>query len=276
LTIRPDLHTHSTFSDGLLSPTELIHRAQTAGLNLLALTDHDTTQGVPEIIQAATDLPIRIIPGIELSTRWKKYDIHILGLNIQLDHPAINQVIEQQNELRMARARAIGCELHALGIEQAYEKACGIAGHNRVGRPHYAQLLIQEGLVSDMNQAFKRYLKRGQCAYVPTQWISPEDAISAIVAAGGIATLAHPLKYSLTQTKLRTLLQLFKESGGEGIEVVSGEMEMTQMQALVKLAQHFDLLASTGSDFHDPRARVSMGKQRTLPKECRPIWERWL
>lgn len=271
-----DLHCHSYFSDGNLSPEELITRAVQANIQILALTDHDTVAGLQELHQAAVAQPIKIINGIELSTRWKKYDIHIIGLNIDPKNLQISNLINKQNESRIERAHQIAKKLKLFGINDAYEKASAIAGHSRVGRPHFAQLIINEGLAIDMKTAFKRYLTRGKPAYIPTPWISIPEAIEGIRAAKGQAIIAHPLKYKLTRSKLDELINEFKDAGGVGIEVVSGEMTTMQIREMAGLCLRYQLEASTGSDFHgDNLSRISLGKQAQLPQNCMPIWHQW-
>lgn len=270
-----DLHCHSHFSDGTLSPDELIQKALKLPLQCMSLTDHDTIAGYPELLAASALTPIKIIQGIELSTRWKKYDIHILGYNIQATDE-LNQLITKQNESRIQRAQEIGALLRLSGVTDAYQKACVIAGHHRVGRPHFAQLLINEGKTRDMNSAFKQFLGRGKMAYVPTPWISVQEAVEVIVHSGGRASIAHPLKYGLTRTKLHELIIEFRSAGGEGLEVVSGEMTVTQIKEMAATCMRFNLLASSGSDFHsDAGSRVNLGRQPKLPANCKPIWHDW-
>lgn len=270
-----DLHCHSHFSDGAFSPDALLKRAMDAGVRVLALTDHDTVAGLHPLHEAARGKDITIINGIELSTRWKKHDIHILGLNITPDNPDLCALITQQNERRIARAKMIASCLADSGVKDAYQKACDIAGHSRVGRPHFAEVLVNEGLAVDVMAAFKRFLGRGCSAYVPTEWISIPEAVEGIVQAGGQAVVAHPLKYKLTRSKLHALIELFKEAGGCGMEVVSGEMTVSQMTDLVGICLRFDLKASTGSDYHHELSRTGLGRQRSLPLNCTPIWHQW-
>ena len=270
-----DLHCHSHFSDGALSPELLLKKALSAGLRTLALTDHDTIAGLAPLHDAARDCDITIINGIELSARWKKHDIHIIGLRISPNDEALHALITRQNESRIVRAHEIGERLTSCGVIDAYRKACDIAGHERVGRPHFAQVLINEGLVLDMKAAFKRFLGRGRGAYVPTAWLSIAEAVNGIVAAGGQAVIAHPLKYDLTNSKLHVLINEFKEAGGVGLEVVSGEMTVSQINALAGLCLRFNLLASTGSDYHHDMSRVGLGRQQQLPVNCTPIWHQW-
>lgn len=271
-----DLHCHSNLSDGLLSPELLLDKALAHKVAVLALTDHDTIIGLTHLHQYALNKPIKIINGIELSARWKNHDIHILGLNFNLKNDLLIELIDQQTLSRINRAQAIAAKIEQLGIVDVFEKAKKIAGHSRIGRVHFAQVIMQEKNLTDKQQAFKCYLGRGKPAYVPTQWASVDAIVTAINMAGGQAVIAHPLKYKLTQTKLEQLILAFKQAGGIGFEVVSGEMTLAQVQQAAKLCLHFDLLASTGSDYHgDGLSRVAVGRQRSLPLGCTPIWQHW-
>ena len=270
-----DLHCHSYFSDGVLSPQELIEKAQIQQITCLSLTDHDSIAGYPELLQAAQSTSIKIINGIELSTRWKKHDLHILGY--QFNHTeAMLHLIQAQAQSRIDRAKQIGEALELIGVSDAYNKACELAGHERAARPHFAQVIVNEGKARDMQLAFKQFLVRGKQAYIPTPWISVQEAVEGIVASGGQAVIAHPLKYGLTRSKLHELINEFKEAGGVGIEVVSGEMTVTEIKEMAATSMRFNLLASSGSDFHGAgRSRVNLGCQRQLPTNCTPIWQEW-
>lgn len=272
-----DLHCHSIFSDGLCSPSELVSLAVERRVKLLALTDHDTVSGLDSIHSFAKQANVSIIDGIELSVHWKKYDIHIIGLAINREDSALLALIKQQTDSRRQRAQQIGLQLTAAcGIDNAYLHACDIAGHDRVGRAHFAKLLMDKGITNDFKAGFKRFLGRGRAAYVASSWISLEAAVSGIVKAGGQAVIAHPMKYKLTRTKLDELVRAFKEAGGQGIEVVSGETTPADAQTMAGLSNRFDLLASTGSDFHGHEvSRVALGQQRILPASCKPIWDYW-
>ncbi len=270
-----DLHCHSYFSDGALSPAELIQKAQKQQLKCLSLTDHDTVAGYVELNEAALNSGITIVNGIEFSTRWKKYDIHILGYQIKHTNK-LQDLIICQNNSRIERAEQIGMALKSSGVDNAYEKACELAGHNRVGRPHFARLLINEGKTRDMASAFKQFLGRGKSAYIPTPWISVQEAVEGIVASGGQAVIAHPLKYGLTRSKLHELIIEFKDAGGVGMEVVAGEMNVTQIKEMAATSMRFNLLASSGSDYHsDAASRINLGRQQQLPVNCMPIWQEW-
>lgn len=270
-----DLHCHSIFSDGLLSPTALLDRAQQAGLGMLALTDHDTIAGVLEL-QQQPNSGLQIIPGIELSVQWKKYDVHILGLNIDVHAPELQAIIIEQQARRLIRAQAIGEALSRCGLKDAYAKACELAGHTQIGRAHFALLLLREGYVRDIKAAFTTYLGKNKLAYVPVKWISLSTAIEVITAAKGHAVIAHPLKYKLTRTKLLEFISDFREFGGVGLEVVSGDITYEDIEMLSKLCKKFSLLASSGSDYHgDGYSRVGLGRQKSLPDICTPIWDAW-
>ena len=271
-----DLHCHSYFSDGVLSPESLLAHAKNATLKILALTDHDTVEGVMPLHTAAHGHDITIINGIELSTRWKKHDIHILGLNFDLDNDDLHDLISRQKESRYKRAESISERLKQYGVEDALSKAQVIAGHDSIGRPHFAQVLVNEGIVMDIQSAFTRFLRRGRGAYVPTPWISVEQAVAGVNHAGGDAIIAHPLKYALTRTKLHELIRDFKSAGGAGLEVVSGMMMTTQIKEMASLCARYELFASSGSDYHGgPASKISLGQQQALPLDCKPIWQHW-
>lgn len=271
-----DLHCHSYHSDGALSPEALLQKAKDAQLERFALTDHDTVAGIPALYDAARYTSVKIIPGVELSVRWKLHDIHILGLNIDISHVEFTKLLSFQNDQRSLRASQIAALLEPIGLQQGYQKACDLAGHERIGRPHIAQILVREGLAKDLQNAFQRYLTRGKIAYVPTEWINIEKAVTGITQAGGRAVIAHPLKYKFTRTKLHELILAFKLVGGTGIEVISGETSLSQKTEMLALCHRFNLLASTGSDYHqDSYSKIKLGQQHQLPDNCTPIWAHW-
>jgi 3',5'-nucleoside bisphosphate phosphatase len=271
-----DLHCHSNFSDGKLTPEELFARAIDAQVKIFSLTDHDSIDGIKRLHLAKNCDKISIINGIEFSVRWKKYNIHILGLNIDIENSNLSEIISLQKESRILRAEQISSLLADCGVQNAYEKAHNIAKHDNIGRPHFAAVLVNEGVVSDMQAAFRQYLGEGKKAFVRTAWISLEQAVRVIRDSGGNAVIAHPLKYKLTRTKLHELINDFKLAGGDGIEVISGEMNNLDIQTLVNISLKFDLLASTGSDFHaDKMSRVAIGRQKPLPAICTPVWDKW-
>ncbi|MBN9230245.1 MAG: PHP domain-containing protein [Legionella sp.] len=270
-----DLHCHSIFSDGTLTPEELIERAEQQQIRYLSLTDHDTIAGYPRLLARAAHSTVTIIPGIELSTRWKKYDIHILGYQIK-STKELDQLIQRQVDSRIERAKKIGEALATLGLEDAYQKACSLAGHERAARPHFAQVLVNENMARDLQTAFKHYLVKGRKGYIPTPWLSVAEAVEGIAANGGQAVIAHPLKYGLTRSKLHELINEFKEAGGIGLEVISGGINLNDIQEMAGICNRFGLYASTGSDFHgDTASYTQLGRQKTLPEQCLPIWQNW-
>lgn len=272
-----DLHCHSFYSDGIDSPENILNKAFDNNVNYIALTDHDTIAGLQPLRDAADKLSLNIgiINGIELSVKWKKNVIHILGLNLQ-EPNSLDELLVYQNQQRIERAKKIAVCLEELGIQEAYQKAHDIAGHDRIGRPHFAKLLLNEGKVKDLNTAFKRYLVRGRSAFVPVNWVGIEDCVRYIMQSGGVAVIAHPLKYKLTQTKLNELIGEFKEVGGSGIEVISGRMHPNQIQSLLSICKRYNLVGSTGSDYHgQTMSNIDLGKQQQLPLGCTPVWQTW-
>ncbi|MCP3867161.1 MAG: PHP domain-containing protein [Gammaproteobacteria bacterium] len=271
-----DLHTHSTASDGTLSPAELIQRAAEAGITVVALTDHDTTLGLAAAAEAAREWGVRLIPGVEVSVTWQSRVIHIVGLGIAPDNMELNQGLESLREFRHWRAEEIGRRLGKSGIAGAYEGARKFSRGHLIGRAHFARFLVDQGYAPDFRKVFKQYLVRGKPGYVPGQWASLENAVAWIRAAGGQAVIAHPARYPLTRTRLRRLMTEFMDAGGEGIEVVSGCHSRDDVFKIAAHTRDFGLLASTGSDYHGPEQPwTSLGRLPTLPQGVKPIWQDW-
>lgn len=274
-----DLHTHSLCSDGALSPADLVARAHAAGVQVLALTDHDSVTGVPEAAQAASELGMQLLPGLELSTLWKGFSIHIVGLGVDIHHPGLMSGLARQADARGERARAIADRLEKARRPGAYEAALVLAGNvpNRISRTHFAQWLVQTGAVTSMQGAFDKYLGNGKPADVPMPWVDLPTAVSLIRESGGTAVLAHPGRYPLTRTKLRTLIGLFVDAGGEAMEVATATEKPDMIRYLGQLSIQFGLEASQGSDFHGPHIPwIQLGRFPALPVECRPVWRRWV
>lgn len=270
-----DLHTHSHCSDGKLSPSELVSLAVLNKVDVLALTDHDTIAGIPAAI-AAAGAGINIVAGIEVSTLWQGRGIHIIGLQIDIESAELQRAVSRQEEVRLERAKTIAARLEKAGVKGAWEGAQRYAQGGAIGRPHFAQHIIDVGYAANFAQAFKRYLGAGKIGDVKSEWPSIASAVSWINAAGGIAVLAHPDKYGLTRTKLYTLLQDFSDAGGRSIEVVSGNQNVDVTAKLQKAAADFSFLASCGSDFHSPDNKwQSPGAMSPLPKNCQAIWDFW-
>ncbi len=273
---RYDLHSHSTASDGTLPPAALVRMAAEAGVEVLALTDHDTTAGIPEAREAAASSGIRLVAGVEISVTWSRQTVHLVGLNLDIENQVLQDGLQTLRNFRDWRAQEIGRRLEKAGIEDAYAGALAHSNGILVSRTHFARMLVERGLVEDERKVFKHYLVHGKPGYVAGQWASLEDAINWIHAAGGEAAIAHPARYKMTRTKLRTLFSEFKQLGGEAIEVVSGSHSRDDCNSMAKHTKDFGLLATAGSDFHSPEIPwVSLGRLPQLPGDCRPIWECW-
>ena len=277
-----DLHCHSTASDGSLTPNELVQRAHQMQVNVLALTDHDTIAGIASAKQAAAQLhgghPLTLVHGIELSCRWQGFEIHILGWHFELENKQLNALIEAQAEARRMRAQLIMDKLIEHGVSSsalASVQARQTQAEQLVTRKHLADALVAAGYVKTIDDAFKRYLGKGQCAYVTPQWCSIEEAVEAIHQAGGVSGLAHPLAYDLSTKWLKRLLQHYKDVGGDALEVAGGQQAPQQRQYLGELAVQFGLTASVGSDFHNIGRWRELGHQLKLPEQCQPVWINW-
>lgn len=271
-----DLHCHSTASDGALSPTDLIKRAAEKGVMTLALTDHDTTAGLVEARNCANSLDLTLINGIEISAQWEKLGIHIVGLNIEPANEDLQKMISQLHIMRMQRAEKISLKLAKKGILNALESVQKVASNEMITRVHFANFLVSQAHVSTVSEAFDRYLGDGKIAYVPTIWTPIETAVQVIRAAGGIAVLAHPLRYKLTATRMRKLLTVFKNAGGQAMEVVTGRYNPDEMRVLAGFATQFEFAGSAGSDFHSPENQwLELGRLAPLPEKIKPVWELW-
>ncbi len=268
-----DLHCHSTASDGRLTPTALVEAAAAAGVELLALTDHDTVAGIAEAQAAASHCGLRLLPGIELSSTWQKRTLHIVGLGIDPQAPALVAGLSGLQQLRAERATAIAAKIEKLGVKDALQRAAAIAGDGQITRTHFARLLIESGVCKDMKKAFKRYLSSGKPQYVAVQWPAPEDIIAWIHAAGGRAVLAHPLRYDMSAAWRQRMLTAFREAGGDAIEVCCGNSETSDVNTSAAEAVQHGLQGSVGSDFHDPEQRwARLGRIPPLPNNVTPVW----
>lgn len=271
-----DLHTHSNASDGILSPAALVMRARERGVTHLALTDHDTVQGLQSAREQSVIEGITLIDGVEFSCLWAGRGIHIVGLNVDVGCAALRKAITTQLEARDARAEEIGKRLEKAGIPQPLEGARRLAGDAVLGRPHFARYLVEKGFASNINGAFKQYLGAGKAGDIKHRWPDIASMVDAIRSAGGVPVIAHPAKYELTRTKLRELIGAFKEAGGMALEVVSGQQAKNETESLAAIAAQFDLYASCGSDFHVPdQPWQELGSFTPLPSACRPVWQLW-
>jgi len=273
MSIQYDLHTHSTASDGTLPPAELVQAAAAAGVDVMALTDHDTLAGLDEARQMAEQQGVRLIPGVEISVTWQGATVHILGLNVNSECEALQQGLVGLREYRNWRAEEIGRRLDKKGIGGAFEAACALSTGKLVSRTHFARFLVAEGYARDVREVFRKYLVQGKPGHVPGKWAALEDAVGWIVQAQGTAVIAHPARYNMTRNKLRKLIAAFKEAGGRGLEVVSGSHSKDEYLTVARHAKDFGLLSSMGSDFHDPKTPwIALGKLPPLPMGCNPVW----
>ena len=275
--MRIDLHSHTTASDGRLPANELIDRALGFDIDVLAITDHDTVDGLEIAHQYVQDnqLSIKIINGIEISTVWQNKDIHIVGLNIDPQSAELAQLIEQQKKHREGRAEMIAHRLGKTTREGVLEEVQAIAGDAPITRAHFAKWLVDNGYAKTMQQVFKKYLTRNNPGYVPPSWCSMADAVNAIHSAGGQAVLAHPGRYDLTAKWIKRLLAAFVEAGGDAMEVAQPQQGQQERRNLADYAIQYKLLASQGSDFHYPSPWMELGRNLWLPSGVEPVWKDW-
>lgn len=306
-----DFHCHTNASDGGLSPSELIDRAYGRGLNAIAITDHDLSAGVADAVQRAAllnakllngdaDAPVEtyikenaevngvdngelhrapsertliVIPGVEFSTTWYDEQIHIVGLGIDPNNDSLKELEAKLKVARTQRAVAIGEKLKRLGFDRPYERCCEQAREGAsITRGNYARLIFQDGKAKSVDDAFHKFLRRGQDAYVKSVWGPIEETVEVIKAAGGIAVLAHPRRYKISNMRLRKLVYEFKKAGGEAIEVSSSQQRQLDRDYLVQLCHKYEMLASLGSDFHNEGFHRDLGQNIDLPSDVTPVW----
>ncbi|NIF21935.1 RNase RNM [Candidatus Pantoea multigeneris] len=272
-----DLHSHTRASDGLLTPSELVQRAVTHRVGVLAITDHDSVDGIAEAQQTVIDqqLPLKVVPGVEISTLWENHEIHIVGLQIDPQHPALQRLLAAQREFRQQRAERIAERLEKARIPDALAGARRLAGEGVITRGHFARYLIELGKADTMVQVFKQYLARGKTGYVPPLWCTIEEAVTAIHEAGGCAVLAHPGRYGLSTKWLKRLIAWFKAAGGDAMEVAQCQQAPHERTQHSLWAQEHDLAGSQGSDFHQPCPWIELGRKLWLPGGVQPVWERF-
>jgi len=272
-----DLHSHTRASDGLLSPEALVLRAADMRVGVLAITDHDTLAGIAPARAAIAQhqLPLQLISGVEVSTLWENHEIHIVGLGIDIDDAGINDFLQSQSDRRLARAQLIAERLEKAHIPGALEGALRLADGGAITRGHFARYLIEQGKGDNMAQIFKNYLARGKTGYAPPQWCTIEQAIDAIHHSGGRAVLAHPGRYGLSTKWLKRLIAYFAECGGDAMEVAQCQQPPQERSQLAQYAQHYQLAASQGSDFHQPCPWIELGKKLWLPGGVEAIWTRY-
>lgn len=277
--MRVDLHCHTTASDGALSPLALCQRAAQHGVELLAITDHDSVAGIRAAREALRTDPLhtlRLLSGVEYSTVWNHLGVHVVGLGIDEEHAATREACRFFDEARRTRADMIGARLAKLRMPGATEGALALAGEAQIGRPHFARYLLAQGHVRSEDEAFDRFLGAGKPGDVKSLWPPLAEVVGWIRAAGGVPVLAHPIKYRQTGARLRRLVADFAACGGGAVEVVVGRQLPDESRFIAQLCQQHGLAASVGSDFHGPSPWCELGVINALPVGCVPVWERWM
>lgn len=273
--MKVDLHCHSNVSDGLLAPAQVARRAADCGIELWSLTDHDDVAGLAEARAVAQERGVRFLDGTEISVSWRDdASFHVVGLGIDPVHPPLVAGLQAIRAGRDGRARRIAAELEKAGIHGAYEGAARHAGKaSIISRAHFARFLVEKKISPDVKSVFDHYLAKGKPGYVPHAWATLGDALRWIAGAGGVAVLAHPLRYRVSRDELHAFLGEFRDRGGQGIEVACGAHTPEEVQECARLARHFGLKASVASDFHGPgESYADLGMTPPLPGDLVPIW----
>ncbi len=275
--LNADLHSHSSVSDGSLSPHELVLRARRQGVDLFALTDHDTVDGLAQAQQTAAAVGQKFVAGVEISVTWAGQTVHVVGLGIDPADATLRDGLASVRAGRLDRARDMGDKLAAVGIEGAFEGALALAGNpDLLSRTHFARYLVLTGYCADTREVFRRYLVEGLPGYVPHRWATLADAVRWIRVAGGAAVIAHPGRYKYDATQLHALLTEFKTHGGAGIEIATSNHGIHEASRFARLAQEFGFEASRGSDFHSPTdADIELGRVDRVPAALVPVWHRF-
>ena len=260
---RIDLHTHSTASDGTDSPAELVRKAAAAKLAVLALTDHDTLDGLAEAAREAEASDVVFVRGCEISTATPWGEAHFLGLWIPEDAErtaTLEKALAEVREKRLARNLRIAEKLRELGMDVTYEAAAALAGGRVVGRPHFAELLCRMGVVESRREAFRRYLGRDGLAYEPRELMSPERAVTLLKSSGALVSMAHPRLLRAPAEELERLVSSLKESGLDALEAYHSEHDAGDVRLCVDLAAKYGLQLSGGSDYHGlAKPKISIG-----------------
>lgn len=274
--LNADLHCHSTVSDGTLAPDQLAARAQSRGVQLWALTDHDSVDGVALAREAALDLGMGFLAGTEISVSFAGESVHIVGLGFDAADAALVAGLAAIRAGRLQRARDMAADLARAGIPGAFEGALAyVDAPESISRTHFARFLVERGVCADVGEVFRRFLVEGKPGFVPHRWARLRDAVRWITAAGGIAVVAHPARYRFSPTLEYALFSEFTAHGGQGVEVMVGAHSEAEHRHYAAIAAEFGLTASRGSDFHDPvESRVDLGALPDLPGTLEPVWER--
>lgn len=275
--MKVDLHCHSNVSDGVLAPAAVAAYARKSGVDVWALTDHDEIGGIKAARAAAGELGMRFVAGVEISVTWAGETVHIVGLQVDEDHPTLVQGLAATRHGRDSRAREIADQLAKAGIPGAYEGALNyVANPDLMSRTHFARYLCEIGVCGSTTEVFRRYLTEGKPGYVPHRWATLEQAVGWIRSAGGIPVIAHPGRYKFSDTAQGALFDEFRQLGGNAIEVVTGSHTPDQYATYAELARRYGFLASRGTDFHAPgEARVEFAELPPLPAGLTPVWHDW-
>jgi predicted metal-dependent phosphoesterase TrpH len=275
--INADLHCHSTYSDGLLSPEDVARLAKAGGVALWSMTDHDEIAGQREARAAAQALGMRYVEGVEISVTWAARTVHVVGLGIDSTHATLVEGLAATRSGRDGRGKVIAERLAAVGIAHAYEGALKYAKNPALlSRTHFARFLVEHGYCASTSDVFARYLAEGRPGYVPHEWATLEQALSWIQGAGGTAVIAHPGRYKYSQLEFGALFDTFRDLGGDAIEVITGSHTPDQYREYADVARRYGFRASRGSDFHGPgEARTELGQLPMLPDDLTPVWRDW-
>ena len=274
---RVDLHCHSVFSDGVFTPTELLAFAKEAEIEVLALTDHDTIHGLSEAHDAAKKQNITLISGVELSIQWSGIPLHMVALDFDRDNLELVKIIEKNQAIRLVRAKKIAELLCKRGLPDLYDKVQEEAGISQIGRPHFASVMLREGIVNKFSKAFDQYLSNKHLGSLKSVWPEMTEVVPRLAGQCDLI-LAHPKRYSMTLTKLKRLVGDFSDLGGNSIEVASGNENPQNVRALEQICREFKMQASVGSDFHGPISSWSQLGKHTPIQEAHldTIWHKWL
>ncbi|SHE60936.1 hypothetical protein SAMN02745148_00776 [Modicisalibacter ilicicola DSM 19980] len=269
-----DLHMHSTASDGALSPRALVALCHARGVTHMALTDHDTVAGLAEASVEAQRLGVRLLPATELSVQWQGMTLHVVALLPEGASTAMREALAAQARARIARGEEIARRLEQIGLDDALSRARAQADSERpLGRPDFARALVEAKLVPDMATAFKKHLGAGKRGDVKAHWPYLSTALGWIHESGGVAVLAHPLRYGLTRRKRGLLLDAFATAGGESAELISGFQNPDMTRDLARQLQERGLHGSLGSDFHFPGGHLAPGSMSPAPRGApSPVW----
>lgn len=270
-----DLHCHTTHSDGALSVRELLTLAKENGARYQAITDHDTVDGISEARRVGAELGINIISGVEISVTWQKGNlVHIVGLGVDENNQQLVTELAKLRASRLERGRRIGINLAKIGISGAFEGALALADKpESLSRTHFNRWLINQGHAKE-GKAFERYLAPGKPGYTQQTWADLSDCVRWITESGGIAVIAHPGRYNFTRSKLIRLIEEFKSFGGQGIEVISSSHSLLEQENIASLCNHYDLLASCGSDFHQIESyrKIRPGGNKMIPAGLKTVF----